>query len=184
MDEGRVYYVDSVVGEPPRDALVYAKRVLTSTTLINGPIRWSVFTPLRLAVYDRSTDVVQWLLEQGADPNYAPHGVPRPTDTACVLGRMEILSLLLKAGGRPSGAVPAGWQKSVVALLIAYGVPIASGGPKYARAAQMVKQRDACRRVAGLVVALSRHMGRDVAVLLGRAVWDSRLEWINENYFL
>jgi len=63
----------------------------------------SFTTPLIAAVLRGDPDLVQFLLEKGANPNYTPAAViGSPVDYALYTGNDLIADILVEAGGRPA----------------------------------------------------------------------------------
>lgn len=70
-------------------------------------------------------EVVQAMLESGAEPDYAPPGTPPPLYNAAAGGHVEIVTLLLDRGASPNGADGKTWLPLVGALM--------SGNPEIVR---------------------------------------------------
>lgn len=71
---------------------------------LNG-LRSSYFTPLLHALYLDRLDLVQALLDRGADPNRCAHA-NCPLRSAILIGSAAAVDVLLKAGANPDGVAP------------------------------------------------------------------------------
>ena len=55
--------------------------------------------PLLYAILSNSVDCVRYMLEHGANPNFANNNWDTPVHVACSQGKVRIVKLLLKHGG-------------------------------------------------------------------------------------
>ncbi len=159
-----------------------------------------VYTPLKMACVYSLTAVVKWLLENGADPNISCRTGFMPLHFVFCHGRCregdeieKCTRLLIAAGARVNAKTSDGYTpldmyvshlnthcSSAFLLIHAGGRTVKRLSPPWIIAATAAREQ--CRRVALFFASLSlrRLLPKDIAVLLGKFIWASRGEWMEE----
>ncbi len=183
---------DLIIGCTATHVTAEFKAFITPTNINAMTTLGGVYTPLKRACLYSYTAVVKWLLENGADPNVSCYEGYRPLHTLCTNRHNDTESctrLLIAAGARVN-ALTHGNQTPLDCLheYNATAFMLIHAGARSNKCkdinhpwiAVTTTAREQCRSAALFFAGLSlrRILPKDIAVLLGKFIWASRGEWM------